>query len=61
MVEPAHQRIAALAIGVADLRDALLRAFERLDGRDLDGREGAVIEVALDARQRADQLAIARP
>ena len=39
--------------------DAILRAFERRDGRDLDRREGAVVEVALDARERADQVAVA--
>ena len=59
MLEAAHQRVATLAVGVADLSDTLLRAFERLDGGDLDRGKGAVVEVALDARQCANQIAVA--
>ena len=40
-------------------RDALLRAFERGDGGDLDGREGAVVEVALEAREGGDEHRVA--
>jgi hypothetical protein len=43
----------------ADLLDAVLRAFERGDRGDLDRRERAVVVVALDARERRDQVAVA--
>src|SRR6185312_8031901 len=42
-----------------DVGDTLLRAVKRGDGGDLDGREGAVVEVALDAAERGYQLRIA--
>jgi hypothetical protein len=29
-----------------------------MDGRDLDRREGAVVQVRLDARQRRDQVGL---
>ena len=59
LVEAFDEHVAAAAVGVADLRDALLRPFERGDGRDLDGREGAVIEVALEAGEGGDELLVA--
>ena len=40
-------------------RDAILRAFQRRNRRDLNRREGAVIVIALDARQRVDQRFVA--
>ena len=39
--------------------DALLRAFERRDRRDLHRRERAVVVIALDARQRVDEVLVA--
>src|SRR4051794_18623911 len=40
-----HQSVAALAVGVAHLLYAIVRAVERSGRGDLDRREGAVIEV----------------
>ena len=43
----------------ANLVDAVLRAVQRRGGRHLDRREGAVVEIGLDAGQRLDQPLIA--
>ncbi|OMP13380.1 hypothetical protein COLO4_01793, partial [Corchorus olitorius] len=51
--------VAALAVLLGDVAHALLVAFEGCDGRDLQRSEGAVVVVALDPRQGADQLRIA--
>ena len=53
------QHVAALLVGVARLDDAVLRAVERRRRGDLDRREGAVVEVRLDAGQRLDQRLVA--
>jgi nucleoside-diphosphate-sugar epimerase len=45
-------------VHVADLADALLRPFQRGDGRHLDGGEHAVIEIGLHPRQRGDQVGL---
>src|SRR6202021_3737091 len=58
-VEAADEAVAAAAVVVTDLGDALLRAFEGEDGRDLDGREGAVVEVGLEAGKGGNELGIA--
>ena len=43
----------------ADLGDAVVGAVERGGGGDLDGGEGAVVEVGLDPGQRVDQPGVA--
>ena len=43
--ETFDQRIAALAIDIAHLADAIVRAVQRRGRRDLDRREGAIIEI----------------
>src|ERR1700748_2303974 len=58
VVKPAYKCITTLAVVLADLRNALLRTFKRLYGGDLDRREGAVIELAFDAGERADQVQV---
>src|ERR1700734_78650 len=59
LVEAFNEHIAAAAVVLAGLGYALLRTFEGEDARDLDGREGAVVEVALQARKGVDQHRIA--
>ncbi len=51
--------VAPRLVALADFLDAILRAVERRGRRDLDRREGAVIEIGLHARQRRDQRRIA--
>src|SRR5271170_1461223 len=51
LVQPLHENVAASAIVFAYLGHAFLRALERQDRRNLNRREGSVIEVALEARQ----------
>src|SRR5215831_11790897 len=53
------QDIAARAITLADLGDTILRPIQCRRGRHLYRREGAVIEIGLDARQRRNQPRIA--
>lgn len=53
------QHVAACLIDGAGLGDAVLRTVERRRGGDLDRREGAVVEVGFDPRQRRDQLLVA--
>src|SRR2546427_11980239 len=59
LVEAVHEHVAALAVHLDDLVHHLLVALERDDARDLDGLEGAVVEVGLDARQRRDHARVA--
>src|ERR1700733_6311784 len=49
LVEAFDQHVATEAVGLADLPDALLRTLKCGDGGDLNGREGAVVEVTLEA------------
>ena len=58
-IETVHQHIAALLINGADLARIVLALAQSDDGGDLDGLENAVIQVALDARQRADHAGVA--
>jgi len=51
--------VAALAVHLDDLVHHLLVALERDDARDLDGLEGAVVEVGLDAGQGGDHAGVA--
>ena len=53
-IEPVDEDVAPAAIDLGDVCDALLRAFEGADAGDLNGREGAVVEVALDAGEGGD-------
>ncbi len=59
LAQSLHQDVAALLVLPGDIADALLVAFQSGDGRHLQGREGAVVVVALDPRQGRDQLGIA--
>src|SRR6476661_5424664 len=59
LVEAVDEDVAALAVQLHDVSHALLLALQRDDGRDLDGLEGAVVEVRLDAGQGVDHLAVA--
>src|SRR5258706_1125595 len=59
LVQAAHHDVAALLVLRAVLLDAVLRPFERDDRRDLDRRERAVVVVALDARERVDEILVA--
>ena len=58
LVQALHHHVAALLVLLAVLLDAFLRAFERDDGGHLDRREGAVVVVALHARQRVHHLGV---
>ena len=57
--EAVAQDVAALAVGLADLLDVVLRAVQGVRGGDLHRLEDAVVEVALDARQRRHDLPVA--
>src|SRR6266404_5247335 len=46
--------VAALLVRRARFGDAVLRTVQRRRGRDLDRREGAVVEIGFDPRQRLD-------
>src|SRR5690606_828469 len=59
LVQTAREHITTAAVLLDDLVDALLRAIERGNGRDLDGRKRTVVVIALDTCQGIDQLAIA--
>src|SRR2546425_1387197 len=56
--EALAQEIATTAIGLADLLDVVLRAVESVGGRDLYRLEDTVVEVALDAGERRDDLRV---
>ena len=58
-VEAFDEDVAAAAVVFADLGDAVLRAFECEDAGDLDGREGAVVEVAFEAGEGVDEDGVA--
>ena len=60
-VEAVHEGVAAAAIDLGDVGDALLRAFEGTDAGDLERGEGAVVEVALDAGEGGDEGGGCRP
>ena len=53
------QHVAAVLIGLAHVRHAILRPFERDDRRHLYRREGAVVVIAFHAPQRVHQIAVA--
>ena len=57
--EAFDEHVAPALVHGADLVDAILRPVQRGRGRDLDRREGAIIEIRFDARQRADQPFVA--
>src|SRR5207249_9053969 len=59
LVETVHQHVAALAVNLDDLLDALLVGLERHDAGDLNRLEGAVVEVRLDAGEGADHSRVA--
>ncbi len=59
LVEALDQGVAPLAVHLADIAHAVLGAFQGGDGRHLDGREGTVVVVALDARQGGAQALVA--
>src|SRR5262249_52726972 len=59
LVEPVHEHVATLAVDLDDLFHHLLVPLERDDARDLDGLEGAIVEIRLDARERGDHAGIA--
>ncbi len=58
-VQAGDQHVAPAAVVLDDLLDRLLRPVERLDRRDLDRLEDAVIQVTLQLRQRPHDLRIA--
>jgi hypothetical protein len=59
LVEAVDQDVAAGFVICNDFGYTFLRAVEGGDGGDLDGGEGAVVEVALDAAERGDELLVA--
>ena len=54
-----HHDVAPRLVDGAHLGDAIVRSVQRGGGRDLDGRVGAVIEVALHPRQGRQQALVA--
>ena len=58
-IQSLDQRIAPLLIKRADFIDAILRPFEGLNRGDLNRLKDAVIEIALDARERVNHFPIA--
>src|SRR5690349_19956631 len=59
LAQALHHHVAAALVLGANLLYAVLRAFERGDRGDLQRREGPVVVVALDARERVHELGIA--
>src|SRR5262245_19151607 len=59
LVEPVHQHVAALAMELHDVLHHRLLAFQGDDGGDLDGLEGAVVEVRLDAGEGVNHASVA--
>src|SRR3546814_19784820 len=59
VVQALGQNVAAVAVLLDHLRDAFLRAFECGYGRNLYGRERAIVVIAFDAGQSIDQLLVA--
>src|SRR5207244_12304778 len=58
-LQPVTEDVPALPVLLLDLLDDRLRAVQGVRRRDLDRLEDAVVEVALDAREGADDLAVA--
>src|SRR5262249_22460720 len=58
-LEGLNQAVAALSVDGARFLDALLRPVERGGSSDLDRREGAVVEIRLNARERGDETLVA--
>ena len=58
-VETSNERVAAAAVDLGDVGDALLRAFEGADAGDLERGKGAVVEVAFDTAESGHDLGIA--
>src|SRR5215212_9098282 len=54
-----HQRVPALAVGVAHFANALLRTVQRGGRRYLDRRERTIVEVGFHARQCRDDALVA--
>ncbi len=59
LVEAFDEDVAAAAVDVADFGDAVLRPLQREDAGDLDGREGAVVEVAFEAGEGVHEDGVA--
>src|SRR5665811_1087121 len=59
-VQAIHQNFGALLVNSADLPGVLFALAEGDDAGDLHGLENAVVQVALDARQRGDHFRIAK-
>ena len=59
LVQAADEDVAALLVQRAHFRHAVLRAVERCGGGDLDGGEGAVIQVGFHACEGGDEARIA--
>src|SRR5436309_3553043 len=57
-LEPGDQRVTALAVSFADLTSVFGAFAQRDDCGDLQGLEHPVVEIALDARQGGDHLAV---
>src|SRR4029450_10729198 len=57
-LEPVAEDIAPRAIRGADLVDAILRSVQRRDGSDLQGLEGAVVQIALHPGEGPDELRV---
>src|SRR5581483_6115079 len=57
--EAVAEHVAAAAVLLADLLDVVLRPVQRVRRGDLERLEDAVVEVALDAGERGDDLAVA--
>src|SRR5260370_35469360 len=58
-LETGYQRVAALAVNLADLLCVVRALPQRADRGDLQRLENAVIEITLHPRQRSDHLAVA--
>src|SRR5262249_28327878 len=59
LVQPVHEDVAAPAVNLHDVAHDARIALERHDPGDLDGLEGAVVEVRLDASERVHHLRVA--
>ena len=58
-VEPVAQRVAPGQVGLVDPLRVVGHLVHGHDGGDLDGLEGAVVEVALELGERGDDLGVA--
>src|SRR5207245_342189 len=59
LVEPVHEDVATLLVELHDVAHHGLLALQGDDGRDLNGLEGAVVEVGLDPAEGVDHARIA--